>query len=230
MGTDDLFKKRRIERKKRSHDFRIPKANSYLIVTEGTKTEPLYFNGLKKRILESIGGTVDVVEIPQIDIHGGGRSTEKIVEITEEYVSSAKVIYQNIWLIFDKDDFLDFDSAIDLAKSKGYSVGWSNQSFEYWLFLHFEYSDSDLHRSQWNEKLSELFIKNNLSTSGYKKNLDNLYELLESIDGIKTAIGNATRRMADYRDGIDKPSEICPGTTVHELVEELYDYIEEESY
>ena len=107
MGTDDLFKKRRIERKKRSHDFRIPKANSYLIVTEGTKTEPLYFNGLKKRILESIGGTVDVVEIPQIDIHGGGRATEKIVEITEEYVSSAKVIYQNIWVIFDKDDFLD---------------------------------------------------------------------------------------------------------------------------
>ena len=49
MGSDDLFKKRREARKKRSHEFKTPKANSYLIVTEGECTEPYYFNGLKKR-------------------------------------------------------------------------------------------------------------------------------------------------------------------------------------
>ena len=30
MGSDDLFKKRREARKKRSHEFKTPKANSYL--------------------------------------------------------------------------------------------------------------------------------------------------------------------------------------------------------
>lgn len=225
MGSDNLFKKRREDRKKRTHDFRLPRANSYLIVTEGKKTEPLYFGGLRDKILESVGGTVNIVDFPLIDIHGEGASTEKLIEITEEYVSKAKIIYQNIWVIFDKDDFNDFDSAVALGKSKGYSVGWSNQCFEYWLFLHFEYSDSDLHRSQWVEKLTSLFKTNHLTEHGYEKNLENLYDLLDSIDGITTAIKNAKRRMADYREGIDRPSDVSPGTTVYLLVEELRDYI-----
>ena len=70
MGNDDLFKKRREARKKREFAFKTPKANSFLIVTEGICTEPHYFNGLKNRILAKVGGTVDVVEVPEIDIHG----------------------------------------------------------------------------------------------------------------------------------------------------------------
>ena len=42
MGTDDLFKKRRAERQKRKHEFKSVNTNSFLIVTEGEKTEPLY--------------------------------------------------------------------------------------------------------------------------------------------------------------------------------------------
>ena len=226
MGSDDLFKKRREERKKRSHDFKIPKANSYLIVTEGACTEPYYFNGLKKKIEESIGGAVDIVEVPEIDIHGEGASTRKLIEITEQYVNKGNIIYQNIWVVFDKDDFEDFDCAIEEGKKKGYSVAWSNQSFEYWLFLHFNYSDSDLHRHEWNEKLDELFKLYNLSLDGYEKNNKDLYDLLDSFGGVETAIKNAKRRMAEYKDGECKPSEYKPGTTVHILVEELRKYLE----
>lgn len=50
MGTDDLFKKRRQNRKVRKSEFRTPKANSFLIVTEGECTEPYYFEGIKKEI------------------------------------------------------------------------------------------------------------------------------------------------------------------------------------
>lgn len=112
MGSDDLFKKRRAERQQRKHEFKIPKANSFLIVTEGERTEPLYFNGLKKLIEEKIGGMVDIVEVPTIDVFGEGSSTEKLIEITEKRVKDAKIFYQNIWLVFDKDDFEDFDEAI----------------------------------------------------------------------------------------------------------------------
>lgn len=225
MGSDEIFKKRRIDRKKRSHDFKNPKANSFLIITEGKKTEPLYFNGLKKKILEKIGGTVDIVDIPQIDIHGQGASTQKLIDITEEYVNKSRIIYQNIWVLFDKDDFIDFDAAISRGKSKGYSIGWSNQSFEYWLFLHFNYSDSNLHRNEWNSKLDELFCQYNLTSDGYAKNLENLYDLLDSIDGVETAIRNAKRRMAQFKDGIDKPSGFAPGTTVYLLAEQLRSYL-----
>lgn len=59
--------------------------------------------------------------------------------------------------MFDKDDFDDFDEAIALGKRKGFHIAWSNQSFEYWIYLHFYYSDAALHRDMWIEKLNEIY-------------------------------------------------------------------------
>ena len=50
MGKDDLFKKKRAQREQRKFETRNPNINSYLIVTEGERTEPLYFAGLKELI------------------------------------------------------------------------------------------------------------------------------------------------------------------------------------
>lgn len=79
MGTDDLFKKRRQQREQRKHEFKSPRANSFLIVTEGEKTEPLYFRGIQQRIEEKIGGNIDVVEVPFIDICGEGCATGSLI-------------------------------------------------------------------------------------------------------------------------------------------------------
>lgn len=106
MGHDDMFKKRREDRRRRKHEFKKARTNSYLIVTEGKRTEPLYFKGLERYIKSKIGGNVDVVEMPVIDVNGEGCST---------------------------------------GKRRGYHVAWSNESFEYWLYLHFQYNESALH-------------------------------------------------------------------------------------
>ena len=169
MGSDDIFKKRREARKQRQHEFRSPKANSFLIMTEGKRTEPLYFQGIRKLIKEKVGGNIDVVENPVIDIYGEGCSTGKLIEITDRFVKDAKIIYQNIWVVFDKDDFEDFDQAIDEGEEKGYKIAWSNQSFEYWLYLHFYYSDAALHRDDWNAKLDEIFKQYNLGEGNIKE-------------------------------------------------------------
>lgn len=227
MGSDDLFKKRRAARKQRQHEYKTPRANSYLIVTEGKRTEPLYFKGLKNLISEKVGGTVNVIEAPLIDISGEGSSTGKLIEITEQIIKEAKIIYQNIWVVFDKDDFSDFDQAIKEGIEKGYNVAWSNQSFEYWLYLHFNYSDSALHRHEWNQKLDEIFKHYSLGDGTYRKNYENIYEIVNTYDGVNTAIKNAKRRMSDYNSQKDKPSQYDPGTTVYRLVENLKSYLEE---
>lgn len=227
MGTDDLFKKRRAARKQRKYEYKTPKANSFLIVTEGERTEPLYFQGLKKLILEKVGGTVNVVEIPHIDVRGEGRSTGRLIEKTDQIVKEAKIIYQNIWILFDKDDFEDFDSAIEEGIRRGYQVAWSNQSFEYWLYLHFYYSDSALHREDWNQKLNEIFQQYNLGDGTYRKNYKDIYNLVNVYDGVNTAIKHAKRRMADFDTANNKPSEYDPGTEVYKLVEQLKKYIDE---
>ena len=84
MGTDDLFKKRREDRRQRRHEYRTPRANSYLIVTEGKRTEPFYFNGIKRKIQETIGGRIDVVDAPLIEVEGEGTSTGRLIETADE--------------------------------------------------------------------------------------------------------------------------------------------------
>lgn len=141
-------------------------------------------------------------------------------------IKDAKVIYQNVWIVFDKDDFDDFDQAILEGENRGYNMAWSNQSFEYWLYLHFYYSDSALHRHQWNAKLDEIFKKNNLGDGTYQKNYDEIYNMVNIYDGVDVAIKHAKRRMAEFEKGGYKPSEYDPGTMVHKLVEALKVYLE----
>ncbi len=226
MGTDELFKKRRKERKQRRYEYRMPRANSYLIATEGTRTEPLYFEGIKKEILKKIGGRVDVVSVPLIQIEGEGSSTGRLIETADEIVKKANIWYQNVWIVFDRDDFRDFDWAIAEGKRRGYHIAWSNPSFEYWLYLHFAYSDSALHRDDWNQKLDVLFKEYSLGEGKYKKNYTDIYDLVDTYGGVDTAVKNAKRRMADFDEGNCKPSAFDPGTTVFELVEELKKMLE----
>lgn len=227
MGSDDLFKKRRETRRQRRYEYKMPKANSFLIITEGERTEPLYFKNMQKLIEEKIGGKIDVIQVPFIDIHGEGCSTQKLIEVTDKIVKEAKIIYQNIWVIFDKDDFDDFDQAIKEGLDKGYNIAWSNQSFEYWIYLHFYYSDAALHRNEWNKKLDEIFKQYNLGEGKYQKNYENIYNMVNTFDGVATAIKNAKRRMAAFDQERCKPSEYNPGTMVYKLVEELKQYLDE---
>lgn len=229
MGKDDLFKKKRQERKKRKFKYRSPKANSFLIVTEGKRTEPLYFKGIQRLIQEKVGGRIDVVSVPVVDIYGEGCSTGKLIEMTEQIVKKAKIIYQNVWVVFDRDDFDDFDQAIKKGMEKGYKIAWSNQSFEYWIYLHFNYSDSGLHRDEWNKKLNEMFRQYNLGDGKYHKNYEDIYNMLNLCDGVNRAVRNAKRRMEEFDEKKMKPSMYDPGTTVYRLVEELRKYLTDDT-
>ncbi len=227
MGSDDLFKKKRKDRKQRRFEYRHPRADSFLIVTEGECTEPLYFTGMQKLIQEKVGGRVDIVEAPVIDIHGEGRATRKLIDVAEQIVKRAKIFYQNIWVVFDRDDFDDFDQAVREGTERGYQIAWSNQSFEYWLYLHFHYSDAALYRDEWNRKLNEIFAQYQLGDGKYRKNDENIYQLVNRFDGVATAIRHARRRMAEYDGEHCPPSAYDPGTTVYLLAEELKKYLDE---
>ena len=148
----------------------------------------------------------------------------QLIEDTSKIIKKAKIMYQNIWVVFDKDDFIDFNDAIIKGEKQGYNIAWSNQSFEYWIYLHFSYSDAALHRNDWEKKLDSLFRENKLGNKKYEKNNKELFEILNSFDGPKIAINNAKKRMANYNKS-NKPSEYDPGTTVYKLVETLLEYV-----
>ena len=224
MGTDNLFKKRRAKLQERKIESKNPKPNSFLIVSEGTKTEPLYFDGLAKCINELYKTNSIQSEQPTIKTSGEGKSTISLVNEVSKIVARSPIIYEQVWVIFDKDDFSDFDEAIELAENKGFHVGWSNQSFEYWLYLHFYYSDAALHRSGWCEKLDEIFKTYGISETGYEKNLCDIFEIVTSYGSIKSAVGNAIRIENSYKN-ILLPSKKDPCTTIYKLIQELQPYM-----
>ena len=226
MGTDDIFAKKKAERKARKHDTRTPRVNSFLIVTEGEKTEPLYFEGLSKYIEQKYGSSPDISK-PTLEICGKGMCTTSLVIAAAEIRKSAPIMYENAWVVLDKDDFTDFDDAIELAEKTGLKVAWSNQSFEYWLYLHFEYCDAALHRDTWVDKLSDIFKQRGINPNGYKKNDEKVFEVCVTNGSLKAAVGNAKRRETTYSKSGLPPSKRDPSTTVHKLVLELKPYIEE---
>lgn len=53
------------------------------------------------------------------------------------------------------------------------------------------------------------------------------YNLVDTYDGVNTAIKNAKRKMAHFNESKDLPSKYDPGTKVHELVAQLKKYLDE---
>ncbi len=224
MGTDKQSgrRKRLAERKAET---RSPKADSFLIITEGTKTEPCYFNGLAEYVNKNHGKSIEVRKLT-LDTHGEGKSTTSLVREAKRIAARAPILYNQIWILFDKDDNNDFDGAIEECNTLSYEAGWSNQSFEFWLFLHFEYSDSALHRDEWYDKLNRIFKTKGIQSPGYQKNDPKLFERVTAGGGLKKAVRNAEKIYNKYKEDMP-PSRKDPCTTVHLLIKELSPWIQE---
>ena len=150
----------------------------------------------------------------------------RLVEETLAILARSHQIYQYCWVVFDKDDNRDFDEAILLAKKNRINVAWSNQSFEYWLCLHFGYDSSSRMRNEWEKKLDTYFRKSGLSAEGYKKNSEEISTLPTLPGFLKTAIDNAEKIEKLYPSSIPA-SKRDPCTTVHHLIQSFSPYLTE---
>ena len=205
-----------------------PKGRSYLIVCEGTKTEPQYFESLRKKLTGGEGDKIVIV--------GAQTNTLGIVERAKEEIAlrdkSDNPPYYHIWLVFDRDSFPsdDFDNAIRIAQAEDAKFGsdekifhphwhaaWSNEAFELWYLFHFqENSGGAISRDRYKEMLS------NHLTFKYKKNNPEMFEIL--LPQLQLAIERSARALARWSDGTPFHNR-NPATTVHELVGELIRYI-----
>ena len=90
-------------------------------------------------------------------------------------------------------------------------VAYSNEAFELWYVLHFEYLNSGISRQQYVSKLNRLLGKQ------YVKNDEEIYLLI--FPRQKDAIRNADTLLKEYQT----PNPACdnPSTTVHLLVQQL---------
>jgi RloB-like protein len=174
----------------------------FLIVCEGAKTEPNYFKSFR---------------VPKlvIEIQGLGENPSKLVQSANNLKNEDE--YDQVWCVFDRDSWTkqDFNNAISSAEKYGFKVAYSNEAFELWYVLHFEFLNTGIPRSAYVKKLADLLGKK------YEKNSVTIYdELIEKQD---TAIKYAKKLLEQY-DPL-RPEQDNPSTTVHLLVQELKRFI-----
>ena len=131
----------------------------HLIVSEGTKTEPKYFEKIKETIDAKYRDRI------HLDISGKGDNTVNLFNRAVKDVARSNNVYKHVWLVFDKDDFPPehFDRTAELCAAEStdetrYHPIWSNQCIELWFLLHFMFLQADLHRDEYWPKLTESLI------------------------------------------------------------------------
>lgn len=200
--------------KKRKENVR-EKLVRFLIVCEGAKTEPHYFEALIKNYTSTVR---------EVTIEGEGRATialvDRALEIKRELERKNAMSFDRVWVVFDKDDFDDFNDAIKRAHKLGLQSAWTNEAFELWYYLHFEYLDTGIGRADYIKKLEETFRKNMGDNNfEYKKGNPNIYDLLQQYGREDLAKRFAQQLRALYT-GTDYVIH-KPCTMVDILVEEL---------
>lgn len=119
----------------------------------------------------------------------------------------------SVWAIIEKDDFDEFQSAIEMGKKNGIKVVYSNIAIEYWFYCHFKLKTRAFTVLELKQELTK-----ELKTQ-YKKNLDFNKKLLPKT---KKAIQWAKAgHQIHNRDGRNA-ERACSSTTIYTLIEDLF--------
>ena len=192
----------------------------HLIVSEGTKTEPAYFEKIKETIDKKYRDRI------HLDISGKGYNTVSLFNRAVQDDSLSSNVYKHVWLVYDKDDFPpeNFDRTAELCAAAStdetrYHPIWSNQCIELWFLLHFMFLQADLHRDEYLPKLTECLKARNLGN--YYKNRTDMFIILRPY--LDEAIQNAEK--LEQINQSRNPSKCAPGTMVHRLIKTLKPYL-----
>lgn len=211
MGSDNFHSRRVEERKKRKENTIKQKSSNWLVVCEGIKTEPNYF----EKAVEEINKLIDDEYKLKVKVEGKGMNTKSLVKATELQVeidrySASVVPYGKIFVVFDKDSFnsKNFDEAVKMCDDNGYIPLWSNQAIEFWFLLHFHYICSKMDRNEYANKMNEYFKKKGLDYK-YKKNDEKIYNLLCEYGSLNSARKYAKKINDEHQNEKPSLSESC---------------------
>ena len=192
----------------------------HLIITEGTKTEPNYFDSIRNLVNQKYRDRIFLV------IEGVGENTINLFHRAVQRASNNPNGFRHVWIVFDTDDFLadHINRTVELCEATSsdetqYHAIWSNQCIEIWYLLHFGFYQSDLHRQEYIPKLDQ-WLKG-IDCGKYEKNRKDMYEVLKPF--MDQALVNAKR--LDKINAGKSASLSRPGTKVYEIIELLRPYL-----
>ena len=182
-----------------------------MIVKDTEATERCFFTGLHQTLPENVRNKL-VIKVVETKTR---TMIDKCLELT-----AYDAQYRIPWIVFDRDQVQGFDDIITEAIGKGIQVGWSNPCFEIWMYAYFgvmpAIPDSWTCCSEFGR------VYETKTTQKYSKADEHMYEKICKAGDEEKAIQIAQQKLEQCkREGKIKPSEMCPCTTVHELVAEI---------
>jgi len=176
----------------------------FVISTEGSKTEPLYFSEFNDR---SKSFTVKPISSK------GKSSPQSVLKKMKGHIDDKGLRKSDeAWLVVDKDQWSD-DQLAELfhwcCSKDNYHLALSNPKFEYWILLHFEDGNGVSNPRQCMERL-KTYLPN------YEKSLSPT-DLRKIIAGVSDAVKRAERK--DTPSCRDWPRSI--GSTVYRLLQNI---------
>lgn len=160
---------------------------TFLIVTEGEKTEPNYMTALRDQ-LRLKAAEVEIIHLKGTDPLS---LTQKAWELREARKKAAKngfvVEYDEVWVVFDLETATSShrnkaEQAQAAKEFTGIRFAFSDPSFEYWLLLHEEYTTSNFPDSASVEKrFKTIPTLNDYSKGKWKPNQEFLLKLPDAI-------------------------------------------------
>ncbi|HOC93295.1 MAG TPA: RloB family protein [bacterium] len=201
----------RKRKKLRNRTAFLPLKPLILILCEGEKTEPYYFEDIKR------AWNLTSMDVRIIGSDECGTAPKGIVEhAKKEFNKLAKgkleIKKEDVWCVFDRDDHPSFDEAVKMAVDNGFGAAASNPCFELWYLLHFQDQTAHIDRHNVARILKYEWIP------GYAKNMKGLFIELES------RLEAAAQRSVQLREkhAGDGNRETCnPSTGVDRLISRL---------
>ncbi|MER7769608.1 RloB family protein [Kitasatospora sp. NPDC096140] len=105
-----------------------------MIVTEGIKTEPQYFEGLARHLNSR---AIQVISVRPVGLGKDPLSVVKEAVTRRAREQRAGDPFDATWCAVDVDNHQSLEAACSLARKEGVSLAISNPCFEIWLLWHF---------------------------------------------------------------------------------------------
>lgn len=194
----------------------IRNVNDTFLIICGGDTEIIYFNLLKKKFKDKLT-KIELCIVKETT------SPYRIVERAIKDRDSKNGINET-WVVFDKDDNTDFDSAIEYAHKNNIKCAYSNQAFELWFLNHFECIKTTMSRNKYKQELEKFFKERCSSKTTYSKRKNKVNKSIEKLldeELIKTAINNSKIAYQFHNMDTKNFSEKESSTTVFQLIEKL---------
>lgn len=218
MGSDNLFNKRKARgaKLKRENHKRVQNKR-YLIVCEGTKTEPQYLYDL----IVDLHINNQIVRIAQNDGPSPDRVVEHALALYDDDERGGDA-YDRVYCIFDRDSHPTYNAAVqrtkDLSRSgKPLVAIASTPCFEIWLLLHFGYTDQPFYaagKKSVGDQV-EATLKTKPGFEQYEKGQKGIYNIL------KDTLDDALRHAKQLRNHCKKTASNNPATDIDQLVLDL---------